>query len=488
MQAKAYLPLFKDAYKDWSEDKASRLAAALAYYTALSLAPMIVLGVMALGALHMDGQNVIVDQMTMLMGKSGGEMAQTMVESAKTSSGWLAGTISILVLLWGASNVFAELQDSMNTIWEVQPKPDLGIWGTIKKRFLSMAMVLGIGFLLLTSLLVSTVLSGMAHKIAGEGKVVGFLLDVVLTLLVTTAFFSAIFKLLPDVKITWKDVLPGAILTAVLFTLGKYLLTWYLTKGSTASAYGAAGSLAAVLIWVYYSAQIMFFGAEFTQAYARKFGSGIQPDEDAIPVTEEQRAQRGLVREHDKQAAAKGVAAMADKRGVTYPRQPAVADRRVVTITRPTVESNRAYTLAGLGIAAGFVVGAIGMLSGRKYTSGGIKQIALDQRLADLESRLQGRPPELVGTAIRVEERLDELDARYRHASEALQRRRQQAAQKAKEAARAADGQTRPATFREKFEAAYRAHKTDPNIIERLTGVSTKPTFFERLGEMIGKS
>jgi membrane protein len=485
MEAKAYLPLFKDAYKDWSEDKASRLAAALAYYTALSLAPMIVLGVLLLKFLEMDGQRIIEDQMAMMMGESGKTMAGEMIKNAKASSGWVAGTISFLVLIWGASNVFAELQDSMNTIWEVQPKPDLGIWGTIKKRFFSMAMVLGIGFLLLTSLFVSTILTGMAHKIAGEGRVIAFLLDFVLTLLVTTAFFSAIFKLLPDVKITWKDVLPGAILTGVLFTLGKYLLTWYLTKGSTASAYGAAGSLAAVLIWVYYSAQIMFFGAEFTQAYAHKFGSDIQPDEDAIPVTEEKRAQQGLVREHDKQAATKGVAAMAGKRGVAYPRE-AVPPRRVVTITRPTPEAQKAYALAGLGIAAGFVVGAVGMLSGRKYTSGGIKQIALDDRLRDLESRLQGRPPELVGTAIRVEERLDDLDARLRGAQAAVNRRRQQVAREKQRAARVADG--RPPTFKEKFEAAYRARRGEPNIIERLTGVSTKPTFFERLGEMIGKS
>src|SRR5688572_23090588 len=205
MNAKAYLPLFKTAWKDWSEDKASRLAAALAYYTALSLAPMIVLGVLLLKPLPMDGAKVVEDQMAMLMGDSGRTMAQEMIKNAKTGGGFWAGLISIAVLIWGASNVFAELQDSMNTIWEVQPRPDMGWWATIKKRFLSMAMVLGIGFLLLTSLLVSTLLGGLAHKIAGNGAVVGFLLDAVLTLLVTTAFFGAIFKLLPDVKMQWRD-------------------------------------------------------------------------------------------------------------------------------------------------------------------------------------------------------------------------------------------------------------------------------------------
>ncbi len=288
--------IFQCAWRDWNEDNASRLAAALAYYTAISLAPMVVLGVLLLKYLGIDGQVLIEQQMAMLMGDAGREMAREMIESAHESDGRLAAIVSTALLVWGASNVFAQLQDSMNTIWEVQLRPDLG-WGeTIRRRFFSMAMVFGIGFLLLTSMFLSTVVAALAHDIAGDAAVVTTLLDAVLTFTATTVFFAAIFKVLPDVKVGWRNVLPGAALAALLFTFGKSLLAWYLAAGSTASAFGAAGSLAAVLVWVYYSAQIMFFGAEFTQAHAEVHGARIEPDADTVPVTREARAQQGFDR------------------------------------------------------------------------------------------------------------------------------------------------------------------------------------------------
>jgi membrane protein len=274
--------LFRCAWRDWNEDQASRLAASLAYYTTLSLAPMVVLGVLLLKLLGFDGQQAIEQQMGMLMGGAGRDMAREMIESARASDGWLAAIVSSLVLLWGASNVFAELQSSMNAIWEVQLRPDLGWRETIRRRFLPLAMVFGIGFLLLTSLFVSTLLAALVKEIAGEVAVAGTLIDGVLTFAVTTVFFAAIFKVLPDLKIGWRNVLPGAALAAALFTIGKNLLAWYLAAGTTASSFGAAGSLAAMLIWVYYSAQIMFFGAEFTQAHAQLHGSPIRYDRDAI--------------------------------------------------------------------------------------------------------------------------------------------------------------------------------------------------------------
>jgi len=207
-----------------------------------------------------------------------------MIESAQQHEGWLAGAASFLVLLWGASNVFAQLQDALNTIWEVQPRPGQSWAQVIRNRFLSLAMVLGIGFLLLTSLFLSALLAAIADRIAGEGEGVAFLLDAALTLCLTTGFFAAVFKVLPDVEVAWRDVLPGAAFTALAFALGKYLLAWYLAQGSTASAYGAAGSLAAVLIWVYYSAQILFFGAELTQARAAQLGREIVPARGAVPI------------------------------------------------------------------------------------------------------------------------------------------------------------------------------------------------------------
>jgi membrane protein len=288
--------LFRQAWRDWSEDKASRLAAALAYYTALSLAPMVVLGVLVLKFVNIDGQQLIEQQMAALMGGPGADMARQMIENAKTSDGWLAGAISFAVLLWGASNVFAQLQDSLNTIWEVRLGPAVGWWRTIQKRFLSMAMVFGIGFLLLVSLFVTTVLSAIAERMVGDDAAIGFALDIVSTFLVTWAFFALIFRFLPDAKIAFRGVLPGAAVTALLFTVGKFILSWYLAQGTTASAFGAAGSLAAVLVWVYYSAQIMFFGAELTQAHAQLRGDWIARDPEAVPVTDAKRAQEGLVR------------------------------------------------------------------------------------------------------------------------------------------------------------------------------------------------
>ncbi|MEA2710320.1 MAG: rane protein [Phycisphaerales bacterium] len=476
MQAKAYLPLFKEAFNEWSEDKASRLAAALAYYTAVSIAPLLVLAVTILGWLSFDGRAVVEDQMAMLMGSTGKEAATTMIDAAKKSSGVIPTIISLVILIFGASGVFGELQDSLNTIWEVQPDPKAGIWDTIKKRFFSMTMVFGVIFLLLVSMVISTVLGAMVTRFASEGGKVGLIVDTLFSLAIYTGIFALLFKHLPDVKIRYRDVWVGAVFTAVLFAIGKYLLTLYLTKGSTASAYGAAGSLAALLIWVYYAAQILFFGAEFTRVYATKFGGYHPPERGAVPMTEEQRAQRGIVREHDLQVAKEAETSRASQRGAPYPGRSPVPDRRVVTITRPTPDAQKAYAFAGMGLAAGFIVGAIGMLKGRKYTADGIKQIALNQRLSEIESRLQGRSPDVVATAIRVEERLDELDARVRGATTAVQRRRREAARR-----------EHPTTFTERFDAALKARKGQPNIIERLTGVSTKPTFVERLGEMIGK-
>jgi membrane protein len=276
--------LFGRAWSAWRKDDGPRLAAALAYYTALSLAPMVVLGVLLLKFLGIDGQQVIGNQMGMLMGEAGREMAREMIGSAKMSDGWLAAIVSAGVLIWGASNVFAQLQSSMNAIWEVQLRPGLGWRETIRRRFLSVAMVFGIGFLLLTSLFVSTILAALVDRLAGDAAAASALLDAVLTFGAATVFFAGIFAVLPDLKIAWRDVVPGAAITSLLFTLGKNLLAFYLAYGSTASAFGAAGSLAAVLIWVYYSAQIMFFGAEFTRAWAQARGARIRYAADAVPA------------------------------------------------------------------------------------------------------------------------------------------------------------------------------------------------------------
>lgn len=412
--------LLKQTYSDWTEDKASRLAAALAYYTAISLAPLLVLSVILLQFVTDNAQTKIEGQMGMLMGPTGQDIATQMIENAQTTGGGiLASIFSLLVLLWGASNVFAELQDSMNTIWEVKPKPDAG-WGIVfKKRFLSLAMVFGVAFLLLVSLLLSTVLGAIVTRIAGEGKVVGYALDIVLTVGVTTVLFGAIFRLLPDVKVTWSDVWVGAALTAVLFTIGKYLLTIYLNKGSTASAYGAAGSLAAVLIWVYYSAWIMFFGAEFTQVYANREGSKVQPEEHAEPLTAEMRARQGLSTQKDSRSDTRG-----EFRGGQKPayRQP-VPSRKVVTIEQPAQMNRQGYLLAAGGVAAGLIVGAAGVFTGRKWGEPRLTALQINERINALEERIgHERSLDRYGTELAMRERVAQIEQRVTDATQSLKR------------------------------------------------------------------
>jgi membrane protein len=313
MNLKAIWEILKETFSDWNEDKAPRLAAALAYYTMFSIAPVLII-VIAIAGLVLGReavQGAIAQQIEGLVGNRESALAvQAMIQSAsKPSTGIIATVIGLVTLLFGAAGVFGQLQDALNTIWEVQPKPDRGIMETIKERFLSFTMVLGVGFLLLVSLVVSAALtaigtyfSNLLPGFEAVWQVVNFLVSFgVITLL-----FAMIFKVLPDAKIAWSDVWIGAAVTALLFTIGKFLIGLYLGKSSVGTAYGAAGSLVVILIWVYYSAQILFLGAEFTQVYARKYGSRIEPADNAVPVTEEARAQQGIPRKEDVAAAAEG--------------------------------------------------------------------------------------------------------------------------------------------------------------------------------------
>jgi hypothetical protein len=254
------------------------------------------------------------------------------------------------------------------------------------------------------------VLSAIASHIGGNAAAVGLILDIVFSLIVYSAVFGLIFMYVPDVRIRFRDTWLGALVTAVLFTIGKYLLTLYLTKGSTASAYGAAGSLAALLIWVYYSAQILFFGAEFTQVCVRKYGSRTVPERGAVPMTEEQRAQRGLMREHDLAVAKAAEESHASQKGGEFGKPQAVPDCRVVTITRP--ESNTKLAIAGAGVVTGLLVGAIGLFKGRRFVDHGLEQVRLDRRLARLERRVGSTPARTVD----LNQRLDALDAHVRNA------------------------------------------------------------------------
>lgn len=301
MKFKTIFTLLKETVDEWNKDKASRLAAALAYYTVFSLSPLLIIAIAIAGAIFGEeaARGEIVGQIQGLVGKDGAEFIQTAIESAAkpTEGGGFASAISVVVLLFGASGVFAQLQDALNTIWEVQPDPKAGAGGFIRARFLAFSMVLGIGFLLLVSLLLSAGLSGVVAYLGNLFPIISSLLQVanfVLGFIVTTVLFGLIYKFLPDVKITWSDVLIGAAMTSLLFSIGRYALGLYLGNSSFGSTYGAAGSLVIILAWVYYAAQILFFGAEFTQVYARRYGSQIVPDKNAIPIAGSDRAQQGM--------------------------------------------------------------------------------------------------------------------------------------------------------------------------------------------------
>lgn len=282
--------IIKETYTGWMTDRASRLSAALSYYTAVTIAPLLVLVVAAIGAFYGENsaQARLAWQIRGLVGVEAARAAEAVVQSAdQPTLVGIAGVLSLLTVMWGMSNVFVELQDSLNTIWGVELKPDAGIIDMIRGRFLSFGMVLVIGFLLLVSLVLTTVLSAMSTflgTLLPEMALLWQAIDLILSLGVTTLLFALIYKVLPDAKFAWRDVWMGATFTAVLFTIGKWLLGLYLGNTSLSSAYGAAGSLVILLIWIFYSAQIFFMGAEFTQVIASHFGEGVAPDEKAQPI------------------------------------------------------------------------------------------------------------------------------------------------------------------------------------------------------------
>ena len=310
MKPKVIVELLKETFHEWQEDKASRLAAALAYYTAFSIAPLIIIAIAIAAVVFGEeaARGGIDDQLRGLIGQQGATAVQEMIKnSSKPAEGTIATIISVVLLLFGASGVFGQLQDSLNTIWEVAPKPGRGIMGFIKDRFLSFAMVLGIGFLLLVSLLLSAILAALSNFLGGmmpSLSVLWGILNFLISFGVITVLFALIYRVLPDAKIAWGDVWTGAIITALLFTIGKSLIGLYLGNSSVGSTYGAAGSFVVFLLWVNYSAQILFFGAEFTQVYANKYGSRIVPAKNAVRVTEEARAQQGIPRTHNLEATA----------------------------------------------------------------------------------------------------------------------------------------------------------------------------------------
>lgn len=358
--------LIRQTFAEWSEDKAPRLAAAVAYYTAFSLAPILVIALAVTGLVYdrATAQEKIVQQIGGLAGPAGQDLILNMLEASQDiGSNVLASIIGFIALIFGAAGVFGQLQDALNTMWEVAPKPNRGIWGMIKARFLSFTMVVGVGFLLLVSLVVSAVLTALQDWSVGLFPGFEFLMQVVnfvVSLLIITILFALIFKYVPDAEIRWKDVWLGAGVTAVLFALGKTLIGLYLGNSDAAGKFGAAGSLVVLLLWVYYTAQISFLGAEFTQVYANMFGSKVVPDPDAIPLTEAARAQQGIPRKEEKPTADKPASSLARQSqmplssAIYFPssRKQAREESRI----RRSVATFTSLILA-LGITVGYLLG-----------------------------------------------------------------------------------------------------------------------------------
>jgi membrane protein len=275
--------------QDWWGDNCLRLAASLAYYTALSLAPLVLLLVGLLGVV-LDRQQVASDlatELESLMGPAGRELVTSILTTSTPQGGTLATAVGLVTLLIGATAVFGELQATMNLIWEVRPAPTSGAWAGIqawlKTRSFSLAIVFALAFLLLVSLVVSAALASAAAFFWGPVRtLLSRLLELTVSLGVLTFGFALLFKYVPDAEVRWRDVWLGGVTTAVLFTVGKTAIGVYLGRASVGSAYGAAGSMVVLLVWVYYSALIVFFGAEFTQVWATRQGP-VAPQPHAVP-------------------------------------------------------------------------------------------------------------------------------------------------------------------------------------------------------------
>jgi len=278
----------RQTFSEWSDDKGGRLGAALSYYTIFSLAPLLLLVIsiagLAFGRAAAEG--TIFGELAGLIGPDAARLVQAAVAKASGTRSGVLGTIAgFAILIAGATGVVIELQGALDTVWKVEPKPNRGIWGVVRTRLLSVAMILSLGFLLLVSLVVSAALaalSGWLRPVFGDLTVLGWFIDGAVALAVITTLIALIYKILPDAKVAWRDVWIGALATALLFMLGKYLIGLYIGRASVGSAFGAAGSLAVLLVWIYYSAQIVLIGAEFTRVYANRFGAKVRPSAQAI--------------------------------------------------------------------------------------------------------------------------------------------------------------------------------------------------------------
>lgn len=278
--------LVKDSAAEWMKDNAMRLAAALSYYSVFSLAPLLMIAIGIVGWAYGPAarEGMIEAQMTSLLGWKAAEALNALVKNAsETSSG--ATLVGFVILLVGASTVFGQLKDSLDTMWDVASKPGQGIWALVRQRLLTFGMVVVIGFLLLISLVITTVVNSTGHWMEHTLGIPTFLstaLGFIVPVIIEVGLFALVLRVLPSARVRWEYVWVGAVFTAIFFEIGKFALSWYLALSSTTSAFGAAGSVVIVLLWVFYASCILFFGASITEVYARMSGHPIQPEKNAI--------------------------------------------------------------------------------------------------------------------------------------------------------------------------------------------------------------
>jgi membrane protein len=280
MNARQALDLLKKTASSWVDDRAPSMGAALSYYTVFSIAPLLLIVIAVAGLVFGTeaAQGALVGQLEGLLGERGATIVQELLRSvSEPRKGIISTIVGFMLLLVGATTVFAELQDDLNRIWEApeRSKPS-GLWGWVRARLLSFGMILAIGFLMLVSLVVSAAISALGGwwgPLFGGWETLAQAVNFIVSFAFVTAMFALIYRFMPDVHIRWHDVWIGSVVTALLFTFGKYLIGLYIGKSSIASGFGAAGSLAVLLVWVYYSAQIFLLGAEFTWVYAHSYGS-----------------------------------------------------------------------------------------------------------------------------------------------------------------------------------------------------------------------
>ncbi|CAN5414339.1 YihY/virulence factor BrkB family protein [soil metagenome] len=286
---KGLIEVFKNAFSGFSDDKVMKLSGSLAYYTVFSMAPLLIVIIslcgMFLGREAVEGK--IYGQLASFVGSDTAVQLQDMIKNASLAGkSKLAAIVGTITLVLGATSIFAEIQDSINTIWGLKPKPKRGWLKMVQNRILSFSVIISLGFLLLVSLSISSVIDGFSDRLTNRfpdiAVVVFYIINIIITFSVTTLIFGVIFKVLPDGDIQWKDVLAGAMATAFLFMLGKFAISFYISKSNVGSTYGAAGSLVVLLLWIYYSSLILYFGAELTKAYAVKYGSPIHPNQYAV--------------------------------------------------------------------------------------------------------------------------------------------------------------------------------------------------------------